>query len=98
MMRAFETHVTDREALRRCTFPVYLGYGLLTAESMVRRVQLLAGLFPDLWIEAYPGLHHFGPPQRTQPVRYAAALRQLWARTEGPRAGSGSKGDSGYAA
>jgi pimeloyl-ACP methyl ester carboxylesterase len=98
MMRAFETDATDREALRRCSFPVYLAYGLLTEEFMVRRVRLLAGLLPDLWIEAYPGIHHFGPPQRTQPAKYAAALRQLWARAEGGRAGSTTGGDTGYAA
>lgn len=98
MMAAFETDAADRDSLRRCTFPVYLAYGLLTEESMVRRVQLLAGLLPDLRIEAYPGTHHFGPPQRTQPARYAAALRRLWARAEGRRAGSPSGGDPGYAA
>ncbi len=98
MMRAFATDATDREALRRCTFPVYLAYGLLTEEFMVRRVQLLAGMLPDIWIEAYAGVHHFGPPQRTQPARYAAALRQLWSRAEGSRAGSRTGGDAGYAA
>jgi pimeloyl-ACP methyl ester carboxylesterase len=98
MTRAFETDATDREGLRRCSFPVYLAYGLLTAEAMVRRVQLLAGLLPDVWIEAYPGLHHFSPPQRTQPVRYATALRALWARAEGVRSGSTGEGDAGYAA
>jgi pimeloyl-ACP methyl ester carboxylesterase len=98
MMLAFETDPTGRDGLRRCTFPVYLAYGLLTAELMVRRVQLLAGLLPDLWIEAYPGIHHFGPPQRTQPAKYAAALRQLWARAESGRAGSPTGGDGSYAA
>jgi len=98
MMAAFETDTTERDALRRCTFPVYLAYGLLTGEHMVRRAQLLAGLLPDIWIEAYPGIHHFGPPQRTQPAHYAAALRQLWARAEAARAGSSSGGDPGYAA
>ncbi len=63
--------------------PVYLAYGLLTEEFMVHRVQILAGLLPDLWIEAFPGVHHFGPPQRTQPARYARSLRFLWARVEG---------------
>jgi pimeloyl-ACP methyl ester carboxylesterase len=98
MMRAFQTDPTDLDALRRCIFPVYLAYGLLTTENMVRRMQLLAGLLPDVWIEAYPGIHHFGPPQRTQPAKYAAALRQLWARAEGRRLGSTTGGDSGYAA
>jgi pimeloyl-ACP methyl ester carboxylesterase len=98
MMSAFQSDATDRDALRRCAFPVYLAYGLLTAEFMVRRVQLLAGVLPDVWIEAYPGIHHFGPPQRTQPARYAAALRQLWGRAELGRAGSPAGGDTGYAA
>jgi pimeloyl-ACP methyl ester carboxylesterase len=83
MMRAFEADWTERDALRRCTMPVYLAYGLLTADFMVHRVQLLAGLLRDVWIEAYEGVHHFGPPQRTQPARYARALRHLWLRADG---------------
>jgi pimeloyl-ACP methyl ester carboxylesterase len=98
MMAAFQTDTTDRDALRRCTFPVYLTYGLLTAEHMVRRVQTLASLLPDLWMEAYPGIHHFGPPQRTQPAKYAVALRELWGRAERGRAGAVGDGDAGYAA
>lgn len=97
MMRAFETHTTDPELLRRCSFPVYLAYGLLTHEGMIRRMQALAGLLPDVWIEAYPGLHHFAPPQRSRPDHFAAALRHLWARAEAGRPGSGG-GDAGYAA
>jgi pimeloyl-ACP methyl ester carboxylesterase len=97
MMRAFETDTTDPELLRRCAFPVYLAYGLLTQEGVIRRMQALAGLLPDVWIEAYPGLHHFSPPQRSRPGHYAAALRHLWARAEAGRGGSGA-GDTGYAA
>lgn len=82
MMTAFETDQTDRTLFRRCAFPVYLAYGLLTDESAVERVQILAGLLPDVWIEAYEGVHHFAPPQRSQPGRYAAALRSLWVRAE----------------
>ncbi|HEY4753902.1 MAG TPA: alpha/beta fold hydrolase [Candidatus Limnocylindrales bacterium] len=97
MMRAFEAYATDPELLRRCACPVYLAYGLLTHEGMVRRIQVLAGLFPDLWIEAYPGLHHFGPPQRSRPAHYASSLRHLWSRAEAERGGARG-GDDAYAA
>lgn len=97
MMRAFETYATDPGLLRRCAFPVYLAYGLQTHEGMIRRVQALAGLLPDVWIEAYPGLHHFAPPQRSRPAHYATALRHLWTRAEAARPRSGG-GDAGYAA
>ncbi len=98
MMRAFEEDDTDREALRQCTFPVYLGYGLLTSDMMVRRIVLLADVLPDIWIQAYPGLHHFAPPQRSQPETYAAALGELWARAERDRVAPTIDGDHGYAA
>jgi hypothetical protein len=78
--------------------PVYLAYGLLTADFMVHRIQLLAGLLPDVWIEAYPGVHHFGPPQRTQPARYAASLSELWARAERRSMVPSPDGDPTYAA
>jgi len=97
MMRAFEAYTTDPELLRQCAFPVYLAYGLLTHEGIIRRMQALAGLLPDVWIEAYPGLHHFNPPQRSRPAHYATALRHLWTRAEVGRAGPGG-GDTGYAA
>jgi hypothetical protein len=65
---------------------------------MVHRVQLLAGLLPEIWIEAYPGIHHFGSPQRTQPAHYAASLRELWARADRTSLGPSPEGDSTYAA
>lgn len=98
MMRAFEEDDTDREGLRQCAFPVYLGYGLLTSEMMVRRIVLLANVLPDVWIQAYEGVHHFAPPQRSQPEKYAAALRELWARAERDRVAPKTDGDRGYAA
>lgn len=98
LMQAFLVDDTDRDRLRQLRAPVYLAYGLLTADFMVRRVQILAALLPDLWIEAYPGIHHFTPPQRSQPKHYAAALRSLWTRAEGPPGGTSGHGDQTYAA
>jgi hypothetical protein len=60
-------------------------------------MQALAGVLPDVWIEAYPGLHHFNPPQRSRPAHYATALRHLWNRAEAGRGALGA-GDTGYAA
>ena len=88
MTHAFRRDHVDRTALRNCHFPVYLAHGLLTGEYMVHRVQLLAALLPDIWIEAYEGVHHFGPPQRTQPARYGRSLRELWRRAAADTAGA----------
>lgn len=98
MMQAFLVDDTDRDRLRQLRAPVYLAYGLLTADYMVHRVQVLAALLPDLWIEAYPGIHHFTPPQRSRPKHYAAALRALWTRAEGLPGGAPVAGDTTYAA
>jgi pimeloyl-ACP methyl ester carboxylesterase len=98
IMGAFGEDRLDRQLLRGFRSPVYLAYGDLTAEFMTHRVQILAGLLPDIWIEAYAGVHHFGPPQRTQPARYARALRLLWSRAESRGDSVGREVDSTYAA
>jgi pimeloyl-ACP methyl ester carboxylesterase len=98
MMRAFDEDHLERSLLGSFGRPSYVAYGLLTGEYIVHRVQILAGLLPDLWIEAYAGVHHFAPPQRSQPVRYAAALRSLWSRAESTSAGAGRSVDPTYAA
>lgn len=82
MMAAFARDDVDRQLLARCRFPVYLAHGLLTADYMRHRVAILATLLPDIWIEAFEGVHHFGPPQRTRPAEYARSLRELWARAD----------------
>jgi pimeloyl-ACP methyl ester carboxylesterase len=98
MMDAFDRDKLDRARLRSFRRPVYLAYGELTAEYMVHRVGLLAALLPDVWIQAYAGVHHFAPPQRSQPARYAAALRHLWARAESAALAGDRTADPTYAA
>jgi len=34
----------------------------------------------DCRVDVYEGTHHFAPPQRLQPERFARALREPWAR------------------
>jgi pimeloyl-ACP methyl ester carboxylesterase len=98
MMAAFEEDSLDRGLLRSFRAPVYLAHGELTADYMIHRVQVLAGLLPDLWIEAYARVHHFVPPQRSQPARYARSLRSLWARAESRSAAVERTADPSYAA
>src|SRR5258708_3466983 len=40
------------------------------------------GVFPDFTVEVYPERHHFDPPHRIEPERFAAALKRLWTRAE----------------
>jgi hypothetical protein len=38
----------------------------------------LAAIFPDFTIETFPERHHFDPPQRVEPERFADSLLALW--------------------
>ena len=44
-----------------------------------RQAKRLAGLFPNIRVEVYEGRSHIDAPQRAEPVRFARALRELWA-------------------
>ena len=99
MMEAFGADDVERDRLRDCRAPVYLAYGNLTGDYMRHRVAILSTLLPDVWIEMFVGVHHFGPPQRTRPAEYARSLRELWGRSDRIAASrQGSAGDSTYAA
>jgi hypothetical protein len=82
MMTAFGAHPFDREWLRRCEFPVFLGYGDLTGVHEEIRAGILARLLPDLHIRRFAGMiHHFVPPEDIYSPDHVAALQGLWART-----------------
>jgi len=98
MMRAFGADDVDRERLRQCRFPVYLACGILTGDYIRHRVRILSTLLPDVWIEAFEGIHHFGPPQRNRPAEYARSLRDLWARADRLAPTPMGTGDATYAA
>jgi pimeloyl-ACP methyl ester carboxylesterase len=69
------------DGLRSFERPVYLSYGLQSRTSEEQKAEFLAALFPKAELEAYQDLHHFKPPQRHAPERFARALRRLWERT-----------------
>lgn len=80
MMAAFGDYSFDRESLRHCDFPVFLGYGDLTGVHEEIRAGILSRLFPDVHVRRFQGIHHFVSPEQLYTPRHVSALRQLWAR------------------
>jgi len=79
---AFHNTHLDLDSFRQYRRPVYLAVGSLTHAIEERKAKTLADLFSDFRLEVYEGRHHFDPPQRAEPERFARALRELWARGE----------------
>ncbi len=84
MMAAFGRYQFDRERLRECRFPAFLGYGDLTGEQEEASAAVLARLLPDLHIRRFSGIHHFVPPEQIYTADHIRALRELWARAAVP--------------
>lgn len=82
MMAAFGAHPFDRESLRHCEFPVFLGYGDLTGVHEEIRAGILGRLLPDVHIRRFAGIHHFVPPEEIHSPDHVEALRELWKRAE----------------
>lgn len=82
MIAAFGGHPFDRESLRGCAAPVFVGYGDLTAVQEEIRAGILARLFPDVHVRRFAGIHHFVPPEDIYNPDHVAALRELWRRGE----------------
>jgi len=80
MMGAFLAYSFDRDLLRACEFPVYLGYGDLSHDYEAVQAAVLARLFADIRIQRFAGVHHFVPPEQIYTPIHAQALEDLWAR------------------
>jgi pimeloyl-ACP methyl ester carboxylesterase len=81
LVRAFDHHDLDLEALRRFTRPVrYVLGGLSNPDLYERQAERLSRVFPDFTLEVYEQRHHFDPPHRIEPERLAASLREHWER------------------
>lgn len=76
--RAFTAYDLNTADLRRFDKPVYFALGSLTDAFEERMAEKLGTLFPNFRCEVYEGRHHFDPPQRAEPERFARALRELW--------------------
>ena len=81
---AFKRFRLDAERLRAFDRPVLYTIGGRSNPVAVRLpAKRLSGIFPDFTLEVYEERHHFDPPHRAQPERYARSLHALWGRASG---------------
>lgn len=78
---AFKAYHLDLERLSSFNRPVFYVTGgksnPIENEPIVER---LGKVFPDFTREIYEERHHFDPPHRAEPERFAASLKNLWER------------------
>jgi pimeloyl-ACP methyl ester carboxylesterase len=79
LLRAFERHTLDIDALRRFPGPVLYTRGSLSADRYERSAQRLAVIFPDFREIVFDGLHHLNTSHQAEPERVASLLLELWA-------------------
>jgi len=60
--------------------PVYVSWGSLSGDRYEESARAIQVLFRDVVAEEYEGRHHLDAPHQTEPERFAARLRELWAR------------------
>jgi pimeloyl-ACP methyl ester carboxylesterase len=80
---AFSRYDLPYSRLRAYSRPVYIAVAALSNPVEMRKAEVLGGLFPDLQVEVYQDRHHFDPPQRVEPERFAQSLTQLWKKATG---------------
>jgi pimeloyl-ACP methyl ester carboxylesterase len=80
--RAITGHQIDESALRGFAGPVYFSYGSLSNARWELMADRLTGVFRDIEVERYEGLHHLNTSHAAEPERVAAVLQRLWVRAE----------------
>ncbi|GAP16007.1 predicted hydrolase [Longilinea arvoryzae] len=81
MVRAFSEASCTYDQWRNFANPVYIAVGSRSNPVEERKALTLSDLFQDCQVEIYPERHHFDPPQRAEPERFARELEGLWMRT-----------------
>jgi pimeloyl-ACP methyl ester carboxylesterase len=82
MIGAFDKYDLPYDRLRAFTCPVYLAVTELSNPVEIRKAVLLKHIFPVSRVEVYPYRHHFDPPHRAEPERFAWSLISLWERAK----------------
>lgn len=78
---AFKVYHLNLERLRSFRRPVlYVTGGKSNPIENEPIVERLRKVFPDFTREIYEERHHFDPPHRAEPERFAASLKRLWER------------------
>jgi len=81
---AFERFAFSSADMRAFDRPVLFVLGGLSNPDYYRRMaERLATSFPDFRLDVFDGRHHFDPPHRAEPERYARLLEDHWRRAEG---------------
>lgn len=79
LLRAFEQHTIDTDALRRFRRPILYTRGSLSADRYERSADRLAHIFPEFREIVFEGLHHLNTSNQAEPARVAGLLLDLWA-------------------
>jgi pimeloyl-ACP methyl ester carboxylesterase len=80
-LQEFKNGTLDIERLRSFDRPVLFTLGGQSHPDYYAEIaKRLAGIFPDFTLEVFKERHHFDPPHRVEPERYARSLRALWDR------------------
>jgi pimeloyl-ACP methyl ester carboxylesterase len=83
LVDAFERFELPAESLRAFARPVLFALGgRSNPDYFARMAERLAGLFPHFSVEVFEERHHFDPPHRAEPERYARLLERHWLRAE----------------
>jgi hypothetical protein len=76
---AFRDCDLDTETLRTLPCPVlYVLGGLSNPDLYRRRAGRAHDLFPDFTLEVFEERHHFDPPNRAEPSRFAKLIETFW--------------------
>jgi pimeloyl-ACP methyl ester carboxylesterase len=83
LVEAFERFEFPEESFRAFHSPVLFTLGgRSNPDYYARAAERLGGFFPDFTLEVFEGRHHFDPPHRAEPERYARLLVRHWRRAE----------------
>ena len=80
---AFQRFVFPRDGMQAFDRPVLFVLGGLSNPDYYRRMaERLETSFPDFRLEVFDRRHHFDPPHRAEPERFARSLEDHWRQAE----------------